>query len=111
MAASEYALVAISDPKTEAKHAATSLVPGSAASIPTSAAIPCAIVFAKAFRGHFVPLRSDKNIVKSLVMQWDKFVAQPRAALELTRRSAARVSCGERRTREMMQGSHDNAEV
>ena len=111
MAACKYALVAISDPKTEAKLAATSLIPGSAVLTPTSAAIPCATAFAKAFRGHFVPLRPDKNIVKSLVMQRDEFVAQPHAALERTRRSAARLSCGERRTREMTRGSHGNAEA
>jgi hypothetical protein len=102
--ASEYALVVVSDPKTEAKPAATSLVLGSVASTLTSAAIPCATAFAEAFRGHFVPPRPDKNTVKSLGMQQDEFVAQRRAALERTRRSATRVSCGEQRTREMTWG-------
>ncbi|KAG8048506.1 hypothetical protein GUJ93_ZPchr0009g2327 [Zizania palustris] len=37
---------------------------------------------AEAFRGHFVPLRPDKNTVKSQVMQRDEFVAQRRAAPE-----------------------------
>ena len=44
-------------------------------------------------------------------MQRGEFVAQRHDALEQTRRSVERVSCGERRTREITRGSHDKAEA
>ncbi|KAL6631021.1 hypothetical protein ACP70R_028361 [Stipagrostis hirtigluma subsp. patula] len=102
-AASEYAVIAVSDPETEAEPAATSLVPGSAPTyvsyLVTSARrgdhqrrhavrrrfrdfVTLADRLAEAFRGHFVPPRPDKNTVESQVMQRDEFVAQRRAALE-----------------------------
>nr|CAB3465564.1 unnamed protein product [Digitaria exilis] len=103
-AASEYALLAVSDPETEAEPAATSLVPGSAPTyvsyLVTSVRrgdpaqrryavrrrfrdfVTLADRLAEAFRGHFVPPRPDKNTVESQVMQKDEFVAQRRAALE-----------------------------
>jgi hypothetical protein len=103
-AASEYSLLAVSDPETEAEPAATSLVPGSAPTyvsyLITSVRrgdpaqrrhavrrrfrdfVTLADRLAEAFRGHFVPPRPDKNTVESQVMQKDEFVAQRRAALE-----------------------------
>ncbi|TKW27905.1 hypothetical protein SEVIR_3G288600v4 [Setaria viridis] len=103
-AASEYSLLAVSDPETEAEPAATSLVPGSAPTyvsyLVTSVRrgdpaqrrhavrrrfrdfVTLADRLAEAFRGHFVPPRPDKNTVESQVMQKDEFVAQRRAALE-----------------------------
>ncbi|XP_066367724.1 sorting nexin 2B-like [Miscanthus floridulus] len=104
LAASEYSLLAVSDPETEAEPAATSLVPGSAPTyvsyLVTSVHrrdpdqrrhsvrrrfrdfVTLADRLAEAFRGHFVPPRPDKNTVESQVMQRDEFVAQRRAALE-----------------------------
>ncbi|RLN00124.1 sorting nexin 2B [Panicum miliaceum] len=103
-AASEYALLAVSDPETEAEPAATSLIPGSAPTyvsyLVTSVRrgdpaqrrhavrrrfrdfVTLADRLAEAFRGYFVPPRPDKNTVESQVMQKDEFVAQRRAALE-----------------------------
>lgn len=103
-AASEYSILAVSDPETEAESAATSLVPGSAPTyisyLVTSVRrgdpaqrphavrrrfrdfVTLADRLAEAFRGHFVPPRPDKNTVESQVMQRDEFVAQRRAALE-----------------------------
>ncbi|KAG0517619.1 hypothetical protein BDA96_09G105100 [Sorghum bicolor] len=104
LAASEYSLLAVSDPETEAEPAATSLVPGSGPTfvsyLVTSVHrrdpdqrrhsvrrrfrdfVTLADRLAEAFRGHFVPPRPDKNTVESQVMQRDEFVAQRRAALE-----------------------------
>ncbi|CAD6272390.1 unnamed protein product [Miscanthus lutarioriparius] len=104
LAASEYSLLAVSDPETEAEPAATSLVPGSAPTyvsyLVTSVHrrdpdqrrhsvrrrfrdfVTLADRLAEAFRGQFVPPRPDKNTVESQVMQRDEFVAQRRAALE-----------------------------
>ncbi|PKA66887.1 Sorting nexin 2B [Apostasia shenzhenica] len=97
---SDYVEITVSDPQKE-NDAATSLVPGGGSHVTylintrtRSAAaaysvrrrfrdfVVLADRLAESYRGFFIPIRPDKNVVESQVMQKHEFVEQRRADLE-----------------------------
>uniref|UniRef100_A0A7N0RIF4 PX domain-containing protein n=1 Tax=Kalanchoe fedtschenkoi TaxID=63787 RepID=A0A7N0RIF4_KALFE len=101
---SEYIMISVSDPLKEQQEVSSSLVPGGnyyytyMITTRTNATdfggsefrvrrrfkdvVTLADRLAESYRGYFIPLRPDKNVMESQVMQKQDFVEQRRVALE-----------------------------